>query len=196
MSVPVPAVAIAAAVRSMRPFTGRVVYRQLLVQNPAGLWEPSARARRWNLGFPALYTSALLDVALAERIKRTLARPVSLVVGVANVSVARVVDVGLADVQHALGITVAALTTEDYDLTQRLSAALFEAGVTGVLVPAAVASTAVLYPSFRVIRDGHREVRRTPAAGTNLVLFTDNLRRGDAYPETDRFRCEVVGIPA
>jgi len=180
----------------MRPFADQILQRQLPAQNPAALWTPTLHARRWNLGFPALYASLLLDVALAERIKRTLARPAQLLAGVATASIARVVDVGLVEVQEALGVSIDALTTADYTLTQQLGTALFQAGVTGLLVPAALAETARRYPSFRFIRHGHSEVRPTPASGTNLVLFTSNLRRGDAYPETDRFACEVTGIPA
>ncbi|HEV2440576.1 MAG TPA: RES family NAD+ phosphorylase [bacterium] len=196
MSVVVPAATLAAVIRFVRPFTGEVVHRQLPVQNPAGLWAPTSRARRWNRGFSALYTSLLLDVAFAERIKRSLARPASLVVGVARASIARVLDFQNKDVQRLLGFAAGALTTEDYALTQRFGAALFEANVTGLLVPAAIASTATRYPSFRLTREGHSETRVTPHAGTNLVIFTDNLHRGDGYPESHRVRCELTGIPA
>jgi RES domain-containing protein len=196
MSFVVSDEAIAAAKRHVRPFGGQVVYRQLPVQNPADLWAPTTHPGRWNLGVPALYTSLLLDVALAERIKRTLARPTPVLVGVARASIARVLDLGPAEVRRPFGVTVAVLKTEDYSVPQRLGAALFEAVVTGVLVPAAIASTAAQYPRFRFSRDSHTEVRPTPRAGANLVIFADNLRRGDAYPEINRFHCEVVGIPA
>jgi hypothetical protein len=115
---------------------------------------------------------------------------------VATAHITRVVDFGLAEVQQTLSVSIEALTTEDYTLTRQLGAALFQAGVTGLLVPAAIAETARRYPTFRFTRDGHSEVCPTPTSGTNLVIFTNNLRRGDAYPETARFFCEVVGIPA
>jgi RES domain len=146
----VSAAAVAAAARYVHPFVGQVVHRQLPVQSPADLWAPTEHARRWNVGFPGLYTSLLLDVAFAERVKRTLARPAPLIVGVARASITRVLDFQLAAVQQALGVTFAALTTEDYSSSQQLGAALFQAGITGLLVPAAIASTAALYPSFRL----------------------------------------------
>ena len=196
MSFVISAATITAVMRTVRPFTGQLVHRQLPVQSPTDLWAPTSHARRWNRGFPALYTSLPLDVAFAERIKRSLARPAPLVVGMAHASIARVLDLELVDVQRLFGIAAAALTTEDYALTQRLGAALFEANVTGLLVPAAIASTARLYPSFRLTREGHSETRVTPHAGSNLVIFTDNLHRGDGYPESHQFHCEVTGIPA
>ncbi len=191
-----PAATIVAVMRAVRPFAGRVVHRQLPVHSPADLWAPSSYARRWNRGFSALYTSLLLDVAFAERIKRSLARPVSLVIGVARASIARVLDLELADVRGLFEVAAAAMTTEDYALTQRLGAVLFEANVTGLLVPAAITSTAAHYPSFRLTRERHSKTRVTPRSGTNLVIFPDNLRRGDGYPESERFHCEVTGIPA
>lgn len=192
----ISATAIAQATRSVHPFAGQVAHRQLLAQASAGLWAPTSHARRWNTGFATLYTSLLLDVALAERVKRSLARPVQLVVGIARVSIARVLNFELAAVRRSFGLAEDALTTEEYGLTQRLGAALFDAGITGLLVPAAIATTAAYYPSFRFTSEGRTEVRPTPRGGTNLVIFTDKLNRGDGYPETGRFRCEIAGLPA
>lgn len=188
--------AVARIARHARAFAGRVIHRQLPTASPADLWEPTSRPRRWNYGFPALYTSLVFVVAIAERVKRTLARSVELLMGVGAASIARVVDVALSDVRAALGASVEDLTTEDYTFTQQVGAALFRAGVTGLLVPSAIADTARLYPRFRFVRDGHVEIRPTPASGVNLVIFTDNFLPGDGYPETMRFICEIAGIPA
>jgi hypothetical protein len=151
---------------------------------------------RWNAGFPALYTGLDLDVALTERLKRTGPVAVRLLVGRADALIARTVDLCDLSVLGRLSLGTGELVG-DYALPQELGAAFLRAGVTGLLVPAAIAETAQLYPRFRVVREGQTpEVRQTPAQGVNLVIFTDNLVAGDRYPEIDRFSCEIRGLPA
>jgi len=157
------------------------------------LWEPSFGPYRWNSGFPALYTSLTLEVALAERIKRTRARPVELVVGKAQASLHAVLDLTGDSVQKALGVAVADLTADDYSVAQRLAHRLYDAGVTALVVPAAIATTATLYPRFSMRRGARTAIYDTPVEGTNLVIYTENLHRGDAYPEVERFAAKCAG---
>jgi hypothetical protein len=134
----------------VRPFAGRVIHRQRLAQWADRLWEPVTDPWRWSAGFPAVYTSLASAVATAERIKRTLGRPVRIVVGV----------------------TTEGLTADDHTFTQQLGRTLRDARVTGALAPAAIATTAALYPRFRMVRDGRATVHMTPSQGTNLVIYT------------------------
>ncbi len=186
-------VAALAAAR-VRPFAGRVMHRQRLVHWADRLWEPVTHPWRWSAGFPAVYTSLALDVAIAERIKRTLGRPVRIVVGIATVRIARVLDLTEQDNLRTLGVTTDRLTVDDYTLTQQLGRMLRDAGVAGALAPAAIMTTAALYPHFRMVRDGRAAIHGTPSQGINLVIYTENLRRGDEYPEVERFTCEVRGL--
>ncbi len=64
------------------------------------------------------------------------------------------------------------------------------------MVPAAISAVAGLFPSFELVRGTHHEIRAMARRGTNLVVFTNNLRRGDSYRERARFACRVAGIPA
>jgi hypothetical protein len=54
---------------SAHPFSGHIVYRQVVDEHHAILWRPSHHPWRWNLGFPALCTSLELNVAITERLK-------------------------------------------------------------------------------------------------------------------------------
>jgi RES domain-containing protein len=186
--------AVAEVVGSACPFGAHIVFRQV-VRAWGRLWEPVMSAR-WNVGFPALYTGLDLDVALTERLKRTGPVSVRLIVGRADALIARTVDLCDLSILARLGPRTAELV-EDYALPQELGGAFLRTGVTGLLVPAAIAETAHLYPRFRLVREGQTlEVRQTPAQGVNLVIFTDNLVAGDRYPEIDRFTCEIRGLPA
>jgi len=177
-----------------RPFAGLVVYRQRLTRWAKNLWEPVTDSWRWSSGFPAVYTSLALNVAIAERIKRTLARPVRLVVGIASARIAKVVDLTEREALDTLGLAVKDCTADEYTLPQQLGRMLRDAGVTAVLVPAAIAATASLYPRFRMARNGRTTIHVTPAQGTNLVIYTENLGRRDEYPEVERFVCEARGL--
>ncbi len=179
-----------------RPFSGRIVYRQVVGERGALLWQPTERPWRWNAGFAALYTSLALHVALAERLNIALAFPVRLVVGLAEATIARVLDLTVPGTLARLGVVRDDLTTDDYSVTQHLAAASFADGVTALLVPAATAGAAGLYPRFRLVRGKQAIVYPTPASGVNLVIFPDNLRHPDRYPEVDRFACEVTGLTA
>jgi hypothetical protein len=77
---------------SVRPFSGRIVHRQLIEERRDILWHPTHHPWWWNRGFPALYTSLEFHVALAERLKIAFTFPVRLVVGVAEATIARVLD--------------------------------------------------------------------------------------------------------
>lgn len=176
------------------PFSGRVVHRQVRRPHAHALWDPGLGPYRWNSGFPALYTSLSLEVALAERIKRTLARPVELVVGIAQADLRVTLDLTAPAVRATLGVTAEELTADDHTLTQQLGRRLYDGGTTALLVPAAIASTAALYPRFPIRRDGRVSIHATPAQGTNLLIYTDHLRPGDAYPEIERFACVARGL--
>lgn len=175
------------------PFSGRVVHRQVRRPYAPALWDPGLGPYRWNSGVPALYTSLSLGVALAERIKRTLARPVELVVGVAQADLGATLDLTAPAVRAVLGVTAEELTADDCTLTQQLGRQLYDAGATALLVPAAIAGTAALYPRFSMQRDGRVSIHATPPQGANLLIYTDHLQPGDAYPKIERFACTVRG---
>jgi RES domain-containing protein len=195
MPFPPRASAIAEALQCAQTFSGRVVHRQVLAARRRRLWRPSTRPWRWNTDFPALYTSLDEAVAIAERIKLTRARRIRILVGRAEATIHRTLDLTDASMQALLEVTPEELIAEDYDVPQALGALLFRGGVTGLLVPAALEAVAHVYPSFEMVRRQHREIRKTPAGGTNLVIFTDNLTRDDGYLEQSRFACEIAGIP-
>jgi hypothetical protein len=77
-----------------------------------------------------------------------------------------------------------------------LGTAFYQAGITGLLVPAAIATTAREYPRFRVVCNGRATVHTTPTEGTNLVIFRSNRRPGDSWRErvAERFVCEIAGL--
>ena len=196
------AAAVAAIVDTHRRFDGRVVYRQvptaLAGQPRPAWWRPTRRPWRWNDAFPTLYTALSLEVAYAERLKRTGAAPVRLVVGVADVSIGRTLDLTDPSVLVRLRVRVADLVADDHTVTRALGTAFYQAGITGLLVPAAIATTAREYPRLRVVRDGRATVHTTPTEGTNLVIFRSNRRQGDSWRErvAERFVCEIAGLEA
>jgi len=196
MSFPPSASALAEALRYARSLRARIVHRQALSASRGRLWRPSTKPWRWNSDFPALYTSLSDNVALAERVKLSQDVPVRIVVASADATIHRVLDLTRYEVQSLLGVTGEALVSEPYDVTQILAEMLAHAGIGALVVPAALHLTAQLYPLFAVVRGTHRVVRTTPAAGSNVVLFTDNLTVRDRYPERRRFACQLVGIPA
>src|SRR5437867_11452810 len=104
---------------SAHPFSGHIVYRQVVDEHHAVLWRPSHHPWRWNLGFPALYTSLELNVAIAERLKIAFALPVRLVVGLAEATLARVLDLTASGTLAKLGIVRDDLTSDDYPVTHR-----------------------------------------------------------------------------
>ncbi len=160
------------------------------------LWRPTAHPWRWNDVFPTLYTSLTLAISFAERIKRYGATPIDVLVGIADASIARTIDLTDSAALALLGLTVGDLMTEDHTLTRALGMAFFQAGVTALLVPAAIETTARQYPRFRVVRDGRITNHRTPAGGTNVVIFHSNRKRGDGWRErrSGRFVCEIAGL--
>jgi len=179
---------------STNPFSGRIVHRQVVGDRSDFLWQPTVLPWRWNAGFAALYTSVELHVTLAERLKIAFTFPIRLVVGLAEAAIARVLDLTAPSTLARLGLARDDLTTDDYSVTQHLAVAFFAAGVTALLVPAAIEGVARLYPRFRLVRGKQAIVYPTPASGVNLVISPDNLRHLDRYPEIDRFACEVTGL--
>ena len=132
----VSAAAVSAALQFMRAFSATVVYRQVPVAYEAMSWHASPPGGRWNPTFPALYAALDLDVALAERIKRTGPVRTELTVGLSRARFARVLDLRSPDVRTLLRVARDALTRDDYRATHALATTLFLASITGLLVPA------------------------------------------------------------
>jgi hypothetical protein len=196
-----PAAGVAQDLRApltFAPFRGRVVYRNVLRRyDGKRLWKPSMRPYRWSAGVSTLYTSLDLDVALAERIKHTLAAPIEVVVGTAQVSIKQAVDLTTDDALRSLaGVLTRDVTAADHAVPQRIGTALSRRGAAALLVPAAVGEVAALFPQFRFVRGGRTESRTTPASGVNVVIFSDNLDRSDVIRIRGRrpFRCVIQGL--
>lgn len=140
----------AAALAGWQPlrFEGKVIYRQVLRSRRAERWLYSARPGRWNPSFAALYTSLSLDVALAERLKRTGTDLTGLTVGVGDIVLERVVDLTTAAVHAWLGITLEDIVMDrDYRISHRIATMLHAEGVTGLLAPAALSSVSRTVPN-------------------------------------------------
>jgi hypothetical protein len=133
-SISIPSMTGGTASLRVAPFSGTVVYRQTFARNTGRLWAPSNAPLRWSEGFNAVYTSLDLTVALAERVKRTGATRVEIVVRIARVQIRRVVTLD-DQVLSALGTSREEVTMEDYTLPQRLGRALSERASAG-LAPA------------------------------------------------------------
>jgi RES domain-containing protein len=175
-------------------FSGEVVWRNVVAAAAATLWYPTPAGWRWNPAFPAIYTSLDEAVCLAERVKRSGRRLIQILVGRAKVTVNGIGDLTSPAVQSGFGVTPDQLTVEeDYAAPQRIAAAAYAAGLSGLLVPAAMVTVAELYP-FILVRRG-RQVSRiaTPQVGTNLVLFPDNLPEHE-FSEMDRYLAEIQGV--
>ena len=192
-SISIPSVTGGMASLRVAPFSGTVVYRQTFARNAGRLWTPSSAPLRWSDSFNAVYTSLDLTVALAERIKRTGATRVEIVVGIARVQIRRVVTLD-DQAMGALGTSREEVTTEDYTLSQRLGRALSEQGAGAIAVPAAIAAVAEWFPEMRVERGLSRLMVATPRSGTNLVIFPDNRDPSDFRREVERYTCLLRGI--
>lgn len=195
LSMSIPSFAGGMASLRVAPFSGTIVYRQTFVRNVRRLWTPSRAPLRWSAGFNAVYTSLDLAVALAERVKRTGATRVEIVVGIARVQIRRVVTLD-DEAMSALGTSREEVTAEDYSLPQRLGRALFEQGAGAIAVPAAIARVAEWFPEMRVERGLSTLTVATPRFGTNLVIFPDNRDRSDSRREVERYTCLLQGIAA
>lgn len=141
-----------------------------------------------------MYASLDLDVAFAERLKRTGFQRTPLLVGIARASIARTLDLTSDQTLATFGLSVTAVTGPDYAPSQRLGRELFETGVAALLVPAAIAEVPTQLPRFVLVRERERQERTTPGVGVNLVIFTGNLRPGDGYREIERFLCAIFGL--
>jgi len=152
---------------------------------------------RWNEGVRALYTASSVDLAFTERIKQFGSTTIHLLVGMADATIARALDLTDTAVLAALGLHAADLMTDDYRVTHRLGTAFLHARIRGLVVPAAIGATARLYPQFRLVRDGVSEIRATSTTGTNVVFFGSNHRGGNHWSERrgEGFECDIAGIP-
>ena len=175
------------------------MYRQVRYARRRQLWTASADSFRWSVGFPALYTSLAEDVAIAERIKRTGAAPTRIVIGRATVTVSAVAELTTAAGLAAAGLVLADVTGAGYAIPQRLGRQAYEQGLAGLLVPAAIAGLAMLYPTFRYAPARGRAVERPmPIDGVNLVLFPPRFGLHDTFVPDVRSRrvVSVVGRPS
>ncbi len=121
MPFPPSASAIAEAFQHLRSFRGRLIYRQVLTARRRRLWAPSSHPWRWNTDFPALYTSLEENVAIAERIKLTLARPTAIVLAWADAVVRDVLDLTDPAIQALLKVDWRMLVADTYDVPQTLA---------------------------------------------------------------------------
>ncbi len=178
-------------------FQGRVIYRQVLRAQSPRRWLYSTYPGRWNPSFPALYTSLSLDVALAERLKRTGTDLTDLTVGVGDVALERVADLTTPAALTRWGIGPEDVVLDrDYRVPHRIAATLHAEGATGLLAPAALSSVSRLLPRFVLRRDTHEETRRTPSSGVNLIIFPANVLYLVPIQETDWFDCTIWGLTA
>lgn len=175
-------------------FSGEVVWRNVVAAAAATLWHPTPAGWRWNPTFPAIYTSLDEAVCLAERVKRSGRRLIQVVVGRAQITVDGIGNLTGPVVQRGFGVTLDELTVEEeYAAPQSIAEAAYAAGLSGLLVPAAVATVAESYP-FILVRRGRQVFRiSTPQAGTNLVLFPENLHE-HKFREIDRYSAEIQGV--
>jgi len=115
----------------------------------------------------------------------------------AQVSIRRAVDLTTDDALRSLaGVLTRDVTAADHAVPQRIGTAFSRRGAAALLVPAAVAEVAALFPRFRFVRGGRTELRTTPASGVNVVIFSENLDRSDVIRTRGRrpFRCVVQGL--
>lgn len=199
MSIVIPAGALAERPLrvSTRPFMGTVIFRQ--VRAGHRLWRPSTGRHRWSEGFPALYASLELGVAFAERIKYVGPVPTDLEVGQATVTIRWIVDLTDGQTLNELGVTAEELTSDANDraLPRRIGTELYKAGATALLVPAAIALAARIYPRYRIERERRPvEIHAMPRGGTNLVVSTKRMRKGDLIQRDKRsvFRCRLQAL--
>ncbi len=180
------------------PFRGDVVYRQVRYARKRLLWVPSTDPYRWNVGFPALYTSLSEDVAIAERVKRTGADPTRIVLGTARADIRSIADLTAPAGLAVVGFTLADITGPAYVLTQRLGRQAYDQGLAGLLVPAAIFGLAEIFPTFRYAPSrGRAADRHMPHGGVNLILFPGRFAPHEVFKRDARPRrtVTVFGIP-
>lgn len=177
----------------VRPFHGEVVYRQVRYSWRRELWTASTGSFRWSVGVPALYTSLVEDVAIAERIKRTGAAPTRIVIGRATATVSAVADCTTPAGLAAAGVALADVIGPNYAIPQRLGRQAYEQGLAGLLVPAAIIGLATIYPTWRYAPARGRAVDRAmPIEGINLVLFPERFGVRDTFVPDVRSRRVVI----
>lgn len=93
---------------------------------------------------------------------------------------------------NALGIQEAHVLTEDYAISQQVGRIMRDAGLSGILVPAAIHRVPRTYPTFRVQRDHSVLTVVAPQSGRNLVIVDPD---GLQLDEIERYTCTVEGLP-
>lgn len=133
---------------------------------------------RWSAGVPTLYTSADSLVCLTERVKQTLARPLAVELGYAEIDVQRAVHLTVAG---TLPVPLPDVLGTDDTVPQRIGMALHGVGISALVVPAAITEVGELFPHIEVINTTSTiiEVHETPSSGTNIVVFRDRLTAQD-----------------
>lgn len=119
----------------VEPVRLEVVFRNISTGAPVGLWDYSSRAYRWSAGVPTLYTSTDSLVCLTERVKQTLARPLVVELGYAEIDVQRAVNL---TVVGTLPVPLPDVLGADYTVPQRIGMVLHEVGISALVVPAAM----------------------------------------------------------
>lgn len=179
---------------SLAPLSAQIVYRQVLAVVADRMWAPTTRPGRWS-DFPAIYTSLSLEVALTERLKRTGAARTDLVVAIADASLERVLDLTTNPALSDFGATVTSVSTDNYDIPQRIGRLLRDAAVQAAFVPAAIGREHRRYPRFVLAKRGEAPQQiKTPASGVNLVIFVEHAR-AHWFKERERFLCTIHGLP-
>lgn len=97
---------------------------------------------------------------------------------------------------EALGTREPDILTEAYTLPQRIGRLMRDAGLSGILVPAAIRTVARFFPTFRLRRDYSDLTVVAPASGRNLVIFPDPTGAVPPLEEIERYTCILQGLRA
>lgn len=169
-----------------------VAVRNLPESVSENLWKPRTVEDRWNrAGISTLYTSTASDVSSAERVKHVNGAPITIVLGTARIHIERAVD--LTD-PGALPIPHEQVLGDDKSVARAIGSALYDAGVTALVVPAAITLTATLFPRMTVrnLPTGELTTVPTPAAGTNVVIFTESVTPEDSIQYDPAIRLLIL----
>lgn len=144
------------------------------------LWKPRTVEDRWNrAGISTLYTSIASDVSFAERVKHVNGAPIAIVLGRARIHIERAVE--LTD-PGALPIPHEQVLGDNKSVAQAVGSALYDAGITALVVPAAITLAARLFPRMTVrdLQADELTTVPTPATGANVVIFTESVTPEDS----------------
>ncbi len=155
-----------------------VVFRNIPARAHVGLWNYSSRSYRWSVGAPTLYASTDAVVCLAERVKQTLARPLQVELGYAEIDLQLGANLAAAG---ALPVQLPDVLSADYVVPQRIGMMLHKVGISALVVPAAIGEVAALFPRIEVTNTTSTltGVHEIPSSGTNVVVFRDRLAAQD-----------------